>query len=91
MFAWMNRAPALAGHARTAAGISVAHHRCSSDTVRDRLPQLMIHLLSERAVIAAAAFVVKPADFHGRKSLRAKSNLLNRFNLIWVVQFSRQK
>jgi hypothetical protein len=86
MFAWMNRAPALAVHARTAAGISAAHHRCSSDTVRDRPPQVMIHLLSERAVITTAS----AANFHGRKALREKSNLLNRFNLIWVVQFSSQ-
>jgi hypothetical protein len=89
MFAWMNRAPALAVHARTAAGISAAHHRCSSDTVRDRPPQVMIHLLSERAVITTAS-AARPANFHGRKALREKSNLLNRFNLIWVVQFSSQ-
>jgi hypothetical protein len=50
----------------------------------------MIHLLSERAVITKAS-AARQADFHGRKALREKSNLLNSFNLIWVVQFPRQK
>ena len=50
---------------------------------------MMIHLLSERAVITTAS-AARPANFHGRKALREKSNLLNRFNLIWVVQFSSQ-
>jgi hypothetical protein len=33
----------------------------------------------------------RPCMRSSKNPLREKSNLLNRFNLIWVVQFSRQK